>query len=68
MQSLTPLQQQLIDRLSFLALEELAERARTAWANGVPYPYLLTPAERATLEGASLCEHFKLANRQVGEA
>jgi len=68
MNGLTPLQLRTVDRLDFVGLGELADRATTAWSNSLPFPCALTPAERATMEGASLCEDFKMANREAREA
>lgn len=54
-----------MDRLQLVGLEELADRAMTAWRDDRPQPCALTPAERATMEGAGLCEEFKRANQQA---
>ena len=61
--SLTELQQSVIARLSLLGMEDFANRARTAWLDYGAYPCALSPAERATMEGARLCEDFKRANQ-----
>lgn len=59
------LQRKVIERLNLLGMEDFAARAREAWTDGRPYPCKLTPAERATMEGAGLCEDFKLGNQQA---
>lgn len=66
--TLTPLQQSLVDRLKIVGMEEFAERARAAWAELRPYPCALTPAERATMEGANLCSDYKKANQEARAA
>jgi hypothetical protein len=65
---LTPLQRSLIERLYLVGMEDFADRAKTAWTDRRPYPCTLTPAERATMEGADLCEPFKAANREARAA
>jgi len=62
---LTALQRSVIERLYVVGLEEFANRARNAWGDGARYPCALTPAERATMEGATLCNDFKRANAEV---
>lgn len=62
---LTPLQRSVIERLNFLGMEDFAHRATVAWRDGARYPCALTPAERATMEGATLCNDFKRANAEV---
>jgi hypothetical protein len=64
----TPLQRTLIERLSFVGMEDFADRAMLAWGESRPYPCALTPAERATMEGAQLCEEFKQADQQARAA
>jgi len=63
--SLTSQQQRVVDRLSLVGMEEFAEVALASWRQGSPYPCKLTPAERATMEGAGLCEDFKRANAEA---
>jgi hypothetical protein len=66
---LTALQRSTVDRLKLLGVEEFAARATAAWIDRRPYPCALTPDERATREGANLCEGFKAAaNRQARAA
>lgn len=65
---LTSLQTSIIKCLELVGMEEFAERAKTAWLSCHPYPCSLTPAERATMEGAHLCEQFKVANQQARAA
>jgi hypothetical protein len=67
-QELTPLQASLLARLNLVGMEEFAGRAKSAWVDRRPYPCALTPAERATMEGANLCEQFKAANQQARAA
>jgi hypothetical protein len=62
---LTPLQRSVIERLNVLGMEDFANRATIAWRDGARYPCVLTPAERATMEGATLCNDFKRANAEV---
>jgi len=62
---LTALQRSVIERLYVVGLEDFANRASTAWRDGARYPCALTPAERATMEGAALCSDFKRANAEV---
>jgi hypothetical protein len=62
---LTDLQQSVIQRLNFVGMEDFAERAMVAWRDGRRYPCVLTPAERATMEGAVLGSDFKNANAQA---
>ena len=62
---LTDLQRSVVERLNFLGMEEFAQRATVAWREGRRYPCVLTPAERATMEGATLCNDFKNANAQA---
>jgi plasmid replication initiation protein len=62
---LTSLQKSLIERLRLVGMEEFADRATAAWIDRRPYPCALTPAERATMEGANLCEPYKAANREA---
>jgi len=62
---LTPLQRSVIERLNVLGMEDFASRATIAWQDGARYPCALTPAERATMEGATLCNDFKRANAEV---
>lgn len=59
---LTDLQRSVIQRLNVVGLEDFATRAITAWSEGQKYPCALTPAERATMEGATLCDDYKNAN------
>jgi len=63
--SLTSQQQRVVDRLNLVGMEEFAEVALASWRQGSPYPCKLTPAERATMEGAGLCEDFKRANAEA---
>lgn len=63
--TLSVLQRKVIERLNLVGMEAFAERASEAWSDGRPYPCSLTPAERATMEGAVLCDDFKLANQQA---
>ena len=63
--SLSFLQRKVIERLNLLGMEDFAARAGEAWSDGRPYPCKLTPAERATMEGAGLCEDFKQGNQQA---
>lgn len=63
--SLTTQQQRVVERLNFVGMEQFAEVALAAWRQGNPYPCKLTPAERATMEGAGLCEDFKKANAEA---
>ena len=63
--TLSVLQRRVIERLNLVGMEEFAERASDAWSEGHPFPCALTPAERATMEGAQLCTDFKLANQQA---
>lgn len=63
--TLSFLQRRVIERLSLVGMEEFAERASEAWSEGRPYPCKLTPAERATMEGAVLCGDFRLANQEA---
>lgn len=65
---LTPLQRSVIERLRFVGMEDFADRATIAWIDRRPYPCALTLAERATMEGANLCEQFKAANQQARAA
>ena len=65
---LTSLQKSAIERLKLVGLEDFADRATAAWIDRRPYPCALTPAERATMEGANLCEAFKTANQQARAA
>jgi plasmid replication initiation protein len=62
---LTPLQRSVIERLNVFGMEDFANRATIAWRDGARYPCTLTPAERATMEGATLCNDFKRANAEV---
>jgi hypothetical protein len=59
------MQRSVIERLNFLGMEDFANRATIAWREGARYPCALTPAERATMEGATLCNDFKRANAEV---
>jgi len=63
--TLSSLQRRVIERLNLLGLEDFAARATAAWSDGQPFPCKLTPAERATMEGAALCEDYKQANQQA---
>jgi len=63
--ALSFLQRKVIERLNLVGMEEFADRAGEAWGDGRPYPCSLTPAERATMEGAALCDDFKRANQQA---
>lgn len=65
---LTALQRSTLERLKLLGMEDFAARAKAAWMDRRPYPCALTPAERATMEGANLCEGFKAANQQARAA
>jgi len=62
---LTDLQRSVVERLNFLGMEDFARRATIAWRDGRRYPCALTPAEMATMEGATLCNDFKNANAQA---
>ncbi|HEY7236090.1 MAG TPA: hypothetical protein VH539_18170 [Gemmatimonadaceae bacterium] len=66
--ALTALQQTVIERLDLVGLEHLADLATAAWADDRPFPCALSPAERATMEGAILCEDFKRANAEARAA
>lgn len=63
--TLSFLQRKVLERLNLLGMEDFGARAGEAWSDGRPYPCKLTPAERATMEGAALCDDFKLANQQA---
>jgi hypothetical protein len=63
--SLTSQQRQVVERLNFVGMEQFAEVALASWRQGSPYPCKLTPAERATMEGAGLCDDFKKANAEA---
>ena len=63
--TLSSLQRKVIERLNILSMEDFAARASEAWCVGRPYPCKLTPAERATMEGAALCADYKLANQEA---
>ena len=65
---LTTLQYTVIERLNLVGLEHLADLAATAWADDRPFPCALSPVERATMEGATLCEDFKMANAEARAA
>ena len=63
--ALSSQQQRVVDRLHLVGMEDFAALALEAWRHGSPYPCVLTPAERATMEGAGLCEEFKKANAEA---
>lgn len=65
---LTSLQMSVIGRLRLVGMEDFADGATAAWMARQPYPCALTPAERATMEGANLCEQFKAANQEARAA
>lgn len=65
---LTTLQSSVIERLNLVGLEHLAHLAMTAWGDDRAFPCALSPAERATMEGATLCEDFKRANAEARAA
>ena len=65
---LTSLQRSTLERLKVVGMEDFAARASAAWMDHRPYPCALTPAERATMEGANLCEPFKAANQEARAA
>jgi len=66
--ALTTLQRNLLERLNLVGMEELAARAQEAWSELRAYPFSLTPAELATMEGALLWDDFRLANHQARAA
>jgi len=66
--TLTQLQRSVLRRLSAVGLEDLADRARTAWRDGQPLRADMRPFEAATIEGARLDTDFDQANAEASTA